>query len=221
MKHMQENEHETATIRPLQRDDHPALIDLVRRTWYADFSERIGMLAAEADWENCLARTTNAYTAVVNGKPVALILGRIDSRETRNRCNAHALRYLRLLGGLMRSREGLRAAHEIVGILALDRMLRSRASRSGHDYAAEVVLFALSPEAQGHGLGKRMFRRMIDDFRMNGMTKYFLFTDTSCNVGFYTHHGLERIASIDLDASRYHHDDMSFYLYEGVVPEHD
>mgnify|MGYP003281785758 CR=1 FL=1 len=40
-----------AIIRTLRRDDYPALIDLVRRTWYAEFDERTGLLAAEADWE--------------------------------------------------------------------------------------------------------------------------------------------------------------------------
>ena len=61
-----------AIIRTLRRDDYPALIDLVRRTWYAEFDERTGLLAAEADWENCLARTTNAFVAELDGQPVAL-----------------------------------------------------------------------------------------------------------------------------------------------------
>ena len=52
-----------AIIRTLRGDDYPALIDLVCRTWYAEFDERTGLLAAEADWENCLARTTNAFVA--------------------------------------------------------------------------------------------------------------------------------------------------------------
>ena len=60
-----------AIIRTLRRDDYPALIDLVRRTWYAEFDERTGLLAAEADWENCLARTTNAFVAELDGQPVA------------------------------------------------------------------------------------------------------------------------------------------------------
>ena len=47
-----------AIIRTLRKDDYPALIDLVRRTWYAEYDERTGLLAAEADWENCLARVT-------------------------------------------------------------------------------------------------------------------------------------------------------------------
>ena len=32
-----------AIIRTLRKDDYPALIDLVRRTWYAEYDERTGL----------------------------------------------------------------------------------------------------------------------------------------------------------------------------------
>ncbi|MBT1164099.1 GNAT family N-acetyltransferase [Bifidobacterium felsineum] len=209
--------NETVTIRPLQRDDYPQLIDLVRRTWYAEFDECTGLIAAEADWENCLARTTNAYAAVKDGKPVALILGRIDAHDTRGTWNRHKRNYLNGLRRLLTAPEGIKAIHEIVGILAIDHQLTHRARKSGHDYGAEVVLFVLDPEARGLGLGKRMFRRMIADFRTAGLSKYFLYTDTTCNVGFYEHTGLKQIESITLPASRVHQESMSFYLYEGTI----
>nr|WP_152209903.1 GNAT family N-acetyltransferase [Bifidobacterium cebidarum] len=209
--------NETVIIRPLQRDDYPQLIDLVRRTWYADFDEHTGLIAAEADWEHCLARTTNAYTAVQNGKPVALILGRIDAHDKRGRWNRHKRNYMNGLRRLLSVKEGIRAIHEIVGILAIDHQLTRKAHRAGHDYGAEVVLFVLDPEARGLGLGKRMFRKMIADFRDAGLDKYFLYTDTTCNVGFYEHTGLQQIASITLPASHVHPDSMSFYLYEGSI----
>ncbi|KFI93433.1 N-acetylglutamate synthase [Bifidobacterium saguini DSM 23967] len=209
---------EIVTIRPLHRDDYPALIDLVRRTWYAEFDERTGLIAAEADWENCLARTTDAYTALQNGKPVALILGRIDAHDERGAWNRHKRNYLKGLMRLVPIKEGIKAIHEIVGILAIDRQLTHKAHKSGHDYAAEVVLFVLAPEARGLGLGKRMFRKLIADFRASGLSKYFLYTDTTCNVGFYEHTGLQQIAAITLPASRIHEESMSFYLYEGIIP---
>ena len=80
-----------AIIRTLRRDDYPALIDLVRRTWYAEFDERTGLLAAEADWENCLARTTNAFVAELDGQPVALIVGRVDALDHRSPLNSHRI----------------------------------------------------------------------------------------------------------------------------------
>ena len=71
-------------IRTLRKSDYPALIDVVRRMWYPEYDEKTGLLAAETDWENCLARATCAFTAELDGKPIALILGRIAL--TRCRC---------------------------------------------------------------------------------------------------------------------------------------
>ena len=50
-------------IRTLRKSDYPALIDVVRRMWYPEYDEKTGLLAAETDWENCLARATCAFTA--------------------------------------------------------------------------------------------------------------------------------------------------------------
>ena len=126
-----------AIIRTLRRDDYPALIDLVRRTWYAEFDERTGLLAAEADWENCLARTTNAF--------VALIVGRVDALDHRSPLNSHRINSWNALARLVFAKGGIKAAGEILGILGIDKRLRAQAASAGHDYAAEVGLFVLDP----------------------------------------------------------------------------
>ena len=90
---------------------------------------------------------------------------------------------------------GIKAAGEILGILGIDKRLRAQAASAGHDYAAEVVLFVLDPAARGHGLGRRMFETLMDAFRLAGVRDYFLFTDTTCDVGFYVRAVTARIRS--------------------------
>lgn len=119
-----------------------------------------------------------------------------------------------------RVREGQdKAAGEILGILGIDKRLRAQAASAGHDYAAEVVLFVLDPAARGHGLGRRMFETLMDAFRLAGVRDYFLFTDTTCDVGFYVHRGLTQVCEQSLPASVPGENPSSFYLYEGSVPE--
>ena len=114
-----------AIIRTLRRDDYPALIDLVRRTWYAEFDERTGLLAAEADWENCLARTTNAFVAELDGQPVALIVGRVDALDHRSPLNSHRINSWNALARLVFAKGGIKAAGEILGILGIDKRPRA------------------------------------------------------------------------------------------------
>ena len=208
-----------AIIRTLRRDDYPALIDLVRRTWYAEFDERTGLLAAEADWENCLARTTNAFVAELDGQPVALIVGRVDALDHRSPLNSHRINSWNALARLVFAKGGIKAAGEILGILGIDKRLRAQAASAGLDYAAEVVLFVLDPAARGHGLGRRMFETMMSAFHAAGIRQYFLFTDTTCDVGFYVHRGLTQVCEQSLPASVPGENPSSFYLYEGSVPE--
>jgi GNAT superfamily N-acetyltransferase len=210
---------ESVIIRPLRTDDYPTLIDLVRRVWYADFDERCGLLAAQADWENCLARTTTAFAAELDGKPVALILGRVDALDHRGALNTHKLNSLSLMLRTLFTHGGPRAIGEILGVLAIDASLRKQAKQAGHDWPAEVVLFVLDPEARGHGLGRRMFDSLLGAFRRSGVTDYFLFTDTTCDIGFYAHRGLSRVCAHDLNVPTHGGSHASFYLYEGKVPE--
>ena len=37
-----------------------------------------------------------------------------------------------------------------------------------------------------------LYRKMLDYMRAHSIEKFFLFTDTSCNYGFYEHQGMIR-----------------------------
>jgi len=97
---------ETPTIRPLRRTDFPALKELIRLAWYDDGNDshnthdEVGQAAgpdkrraelrkatrlrnmhrlAAIDMQDCLARTTKAYVAELNGQVLGVILGSLRS----------------------------------------------------------------------------------------------------------------------------------------------
>lgn len=231
-------------LRPLRINDHAALIELLRRAWYDRYEPNVGRLMAEADWESCLARATQALVAVTRDdtaagqstrgteRPLGVILGRVDVLDSRPLLNRHRRHRLRLLARLPFVRHGFKGLAELLGIELIDALLLRGAKRAGHHYAAEVVLFIVDPESQGLGLGGRLFDALMAYLRDHGAERYFLFTDTSCNYGFYEHRGLKRVSELALqtfpaqNAEADAHsgtesgndEPMRFFLYEGTMP---
>jgi GNAT superfamily N-acetyltransferase len=60
-------------------------------------------------------------------------------------------------------------------------------------FDGELNLFVLSKELQGQGYGRELMNRYIEFCRNERqMEKIFLWTDISCNYGFYEHYGFRR-----------------------------
>ena len=57
----------TVRLRPMRRADVDELVDLLRRTWYADGDPQTRTMVARADLEFCLARTTTAHRGGISG----------------------------------------------------------------------------------------------------------------------------------------------------------
>lgn len=63
---------------------------------------------------------------------------------------------------------------------------------SGKNYPAELALFVVSPSCRGQGVGKALFQAALDYTGQQKLDEIYLFTDTSCNYGFYEHQGMRR-----------------------------
>lgn len=70
------------------------------------------------------------------------------------------------------------------------------------------------------GVGRKLFNHMLGVFRDAGMNEYFLFTDTTCDYGFYDYRGLTRKAECTIRRDSFtqgglEDGSLSFFLYEG------
>lgn len=59
-------------------------------------------------------------------------------------------------------------------------------------YPAELALFAVSSSCRGKGIGKMLFQSALNYMKQEKLKEFYLFTDTSCNYGFYEHQGMKR-----------------------------
>ncbi|NEG55848.1 GNAT family N-acetyltransferase [Bifidobacterium platyrrhinorum] len=84
---------------------------------------------------------------------------------------------------------------------------------------AEVELFLVDAAARGHGVGGTLWRHMLDAFARAGVNRYYLHTDSSCDVGFYDHKGLARVAERYAKDHPGEHvgDGEDIFIYEGGV----
>ena len=178
-------------IRPFQPEDQEALAGVIRRTWQYDrfcgpkTAQRLGRVYLR----QCLTQQTFTRVAVVNGVPVGIIMGK---NERTHRC-PWSLRWraARAVLALLATREGRKVARLFSGVERINQALLSRCPQS---YPGQVAFFAVDQPRRGMGLGKRVFQAVMDNMRQEGIGTVFLFTDTSCNYGFYEHQGMVRRA---------------------------
>ena len=208
-------------LRTLRRDDYPALIEILRRTWYSEWSggqktdSDCSRRLAEADFHSCLARSSEATVAVLHGRPVGVILARVDINVPKRLCllpNRHHRHIIRALFPLLFSTAGRSGIAEMLRINRVDRRL-IRGAKNRYD--AEVTLFLVAERIRGGGVGGFLFDDLLERFRRVGVRRYYLFTDTGCNVGFYTRRGLthRREEKVEWDDGG----STVFYLEEGTV----
>lgn len=95
----------------------------------------------------------------------------------------------------------------------IDQQLLKENHRS---YPAELALFAVSPICRGKGIGKQLFQAAMNYMKQENLNEFYLFTDTSCNYGFYEHQGMKRCCEkkhIFQVAGQ--NAEMRFFIYEG------
>lgn len=199
-------------IRDIKQSDIKHLHTILLKTWYQDLEKKNKAITdayVQIDLNVCLNQSSFGKVAELNRKVVGVILGQKNSE-------AKHMRLFQTSGEkevytLMTAPEELRK--EIVDganfeIKAAYQLLEE----SKIDYEGSIELFAVLEEAQGTGIGGRLFKEMISYFKKHHVNNYYLFTDTTCNYGFYDYKGLRRNGTIP-----YHNESgFEFYMYDYV-----
>lgn len=203
---------EQIKFREFKEQDYPALEHIVRKTWhYDDFcSPRTSALLAKVYLSSCLTNQTYTQVAVVDGTAAGIIMGK--NIQTHKCPLKYRLRAVRATVSLLLSKEG-RAVSKIFGnISGIDRELLEKCPEK---YKGEVAFFAVDPAYRGKGLGKSLFHSLLQYMEQEEIPSFYLFTDTSCNYGFYEHQGMKRCGEREQSFKvGGNHCTMHFFVYE-------
>lgn len=198
-------------LREYQKSDRKYLENIIRRTWHYDrfCSSKTAARLARIYLTGCMGNQTFIRVAEVEGVASGVIMGK-DCRGFK----VTAASRLKLLGeGLLlcSGREGRRIAGAYSGIDQVDQALLKD---SGRQFQGEVAFFAIDEKCRGLGIGKMLFGELLSYMKGRGIHMFYLFTDSSCNYGFYEHQGMRRCGKTCYEVPLGIKNEMEFYLYE-------
>lgn len=199
-------------LRELKKQDLPALEDVIRKTWdYDKFATpKTARRLAKVYLATCLTNQTYTRVAEVDGVPAGLIFGK--DIEKHHCPLKYRLRQLFAVCGLLISKEGRGILNFYKSVDDIDSQLLKQCNK---DYKGEIALFALSPEYRGLGIGKMLFHCLLAYMKSQSISDFYLYTDTSCNFGFYEHQGMVRQQQYKhLVNMKGQKGELEFYLYD-------
>lgn len=97
------------------------------------------------------------------------------------------------------------------GINQVDKELLKESKK---EYPGELSFFALDERYRGLGIGKKLFRVLLDYMEQQKIPRFYLYTDNSCNYGFYEHQGMRRCGQKSYKVPLAVDNEMQFFLYE-------
>ena len=199
-------------LREFRRDDKEALEAVIQEAWhYNEFcGPKTARRLSRVYLSSCLTNQTFTQVAVVQGHPVGVILAK-DIRNHTCPLN-YRMQQLCAISALFSSAEGRKVSKIFANVNDIDKKLLKESSRK---YEGEIAFFAVSASARGRGIGKRLFESALEYMKLQNIHDFYLYTDATCNFGFYEHQGMERrCEEMDSFVVEGQKVDMAFYLYD-------
>lgn len=202
----------TLKLREYQKKDFKALENIIRETWHYDefSSPKTATKLAKVFLSSCLTNYTYSRVAVLNDQIAGIIL---VNNVSKHKCPFfNRLKQIISISSLLVSKEGRKVSKIFRNVNGVDKKLLHESHKS---YPAELALFAVSAEFRGKGIGKKLFQSALDYINRQKLNEFYLFTDTSCNYGFYEHQGMIRRLEKELV---FHingqEEEMNFFIYD-------
>lgn len=185
---------EPIIYRNLKKQDYNAVAELLSHSFglhrYVS-DKRLLRIFKKQYLYSCLSEATFSRVAEQNGKIVGVIMGNAQS-------DYHILPHIGfwlqfLLYSLKMKIYGKKIGDSISGYYYLHRIYRNFSQRHNGEFDGVLTLFAVNSECRGKGIGKKLLSDMETYWKEHQTKSIYLYTDTTCNYGFYEHQGFIRL----------------------------
>lgn len=186
----------TVEFRPVKINDIDAIVEEYERTW--GIAHAVGEDASRNLSRrfvlHYLEPSTFGTVATINDKFMGLLLARVYGDKVLFKQVQKMLEEQEAKMSSKGDSLHAKALDSAIGMGQIERKLEAM-SHINDLTQAELELFIVSPDARGHGVGGGLWKRTMQHLRHRGVNRYFLHTDTACDVSFYDYHELRRDAT--------------------------
>lgn len=168
---------------------------------------------------SCLAEATYACVAEKDGSVIGVIMGNAKSKYRLNYQRMVFTAKMIWYANKMRSL----AKHKHISVSDFDnlhKIYHHFNKRHSGEFDGVLTLFAVSEVSRGLGVGKRIWNGLNKYLENNGVKSIYLYTDSTCNTGFYEHAGFRKADEDSLIiTSKGIKKQLSVYLYTYTIQQ--
>lgn len=159
--------------------------------------------------------TSSRIFVVRDGEEIAGIMAVTAAPDLIQKVNAKTRQYRALKNIIAREPAQEESLFELyLNTLIINGELLAHCERP---FDASLNLFMIDARYRGRGIGNRLWQHAMRYLRDSNAARYFLWTDSDSDFGFYEHKGLQRIAAQPYDWGG-HDVTETYYVYAGELP---
>lgn len=186
-------------IRDVEKKDLPALKAIINESWRVERlikNESTLEAALGIHLNQLLHSSTFGRVAVLDDKVIGFILGSLTGEIPKYRLIQEVDSASYAFDLLTAAEDEITNLTEFMSktFQTYGQLIHNRKE----DYDGYVEFFVVSEEARGLKIGKKLMDELFNYFQSHKAKSIYLYTDTSCNFGFYDYNGFTQRASQEI-----------------------
>lgn len=185
---------EAIKYRPIEKKDYAAVGEIINQAFslyrYVSDPKTLNCFKMQYIY-SCLSEAAYTRAAEQNGKVIGVIMGNAKSDY---RAFSH-LNYIfhTIYYSLKMRYAGRKFKAGIDDFHKLHKIYHAFSQKHKGEFDGVLTLFAVNESCRGFGVGKTLLAGFSEYLKEQNVKRIYLYTDTTCNYGFYEHQGFERL----------------------------